>query len=151
MIGFVSCAVVIFFAGPQLAGAADELAARSGLGHTFVGTTLVAFSTSLPELVSMIAALRIGAVDLAIGNVFGSNAFNMLLLAILDFFQPGSLMAAVSPQHVVTCFGVMLATAIAVMGLLYQEDSRVRLIEPDAWLVLLIVGGVLALIYYMPA
>jgi len=139
-----------FFAGPQLAVAADEIAARSGLGHTFVGTRWVALSTSLPELVSMIAALRLGAVDLAIGNVFGSNAFNILLLAGLDFWQPGSLLSAVSPQHAITAISVVLATTVAVMGQHYRAESRIRLIERDAWFVILIVVGALAPIYYIP-
>jgi cation:H+ antiporter len=147
--GFAVCAVVIFVSGPYLAAAAGELADRTGLGGTFVGTTLVALSTSLPELVSMMAALRMGAIDLAIGNVFGSNAFNMLLFAPLDFVHDGSLLAAVSPRHVITCVASMLATLIAIMGQLYQSESRTRLIEPDAWLVVIVVIGALGLIYYV--
>jgi cation:H+ antiporter len=149
-LGFAVCAGIIFVAGPRLAAAAGELAERSGLGDTFVGTTLVALSTSLPELVSMLAALRIGAVDLAIGNVFGSNAFNMALLVPLDLVQPGSLLAVVSSKHVFTCIAAVLATQIAVMGQLYQVESRTHVIEPDAWLVILIVVGALGLIYYLP-
>jgi cation:H+ antiporter len=156
--GFAMCAAVIFIAGPFLAQAADKLAEETKLGGTFVGTTLVAFSTSLPELVSSLAALRLGAHDLAIGNVFGSNAFNMILLAPLDMFHrgsaldpahTGSLLADVASGHVITCMAVILATLVAVMGQLYQAESRTRLIEPDAWLVIVIVGGALALVYYV--
>jgi cation:H+ antiporter len=114
--GFAACALVILVAGPFLAQAADSLADKSGLGGTFGGTTLVAFSTSLPELVSSLAALKLGAHDLAIGNVFGSNAFNMILLAPLDVMHDGSLLAAVSPGHAITCVAVILATQVAVMG-----------------------------------
>jgi cation:H+ antiporter len=152
--GFAVCAIVIVIAGPYLAEAAGVLADKTGLGKTFVGTTLVALSTSLPELVSMIAALRMGATDLAIGNVFGSNAFNMILLAPLDalYRNPehhGSLFAALSPEHAITCVAVILATQVAVMGQLYQAETRVRFIEPDAWLVIAIVLGALAMIYYL--
>jgi cation:H+ antiporter len=148
--GFVVCAAVIFFAGPRLAHAAGTLADLTGLGNTFVGTTLVAFCTSLPELVSMIAALRMGAADLAIGNVFGSNAFNMVLLLPLDIVHRGPLLAAVSPKHAITCLAAILATQVAIMGQLYQVERRARLIEPDAWLVIVIVAAALALIYYLP-
>ena len=97
--GFAVCALVIFIAGPFLAHSADDLARLSGLGGSFVGTTLVAFSTSLPELVATLAALRLGAHDLAIGNVFGSNAFNMILLAPLDMVHTkGPILAEVAPQ-----------------------------------------------------
>lgn len=150
MFGFALCAGVILIAGPYLAASAGDLAKLSGLGETFVGTTLVAVSTSLPELVSMIAALRIGAIDLAIGNVFGSNAFNMILLAPLDALQPQSLFATVSSRHSITCIAAILATEVAVCGQLYQSESRRRLIEPDASLVVFIVIGALALIYYLP-
>jgi cation:H+ antiporter len=147
--GFAVCAAAILLAGPFLAEAADELAEKSGLGGTFVGTSLVAFSTSLPELVSSLAAVKLGAHDLAIGNVFGSNAFNMLLLAPLDAVHAGPLLAAVSVSHVVTGVAAVLATLVAVMGQLYQSESRTRLIDPDAWLVILIVIWALVLVYYL--
>jgi cation:H+ antiporter len=69
---------MILLAAPYLIRAADEIARSSGLGHTFVGTTLVALCTSLPELVATLTAVRIGSADLALGNIFGSNTFNML-------------------------------------------------------------------------
>lgn len=149
ILGFVVCAAVIFIAGPFMAASAGELAEKSGLGKTFVGTTLVALSTSLPELVSSIAALRMGALDLAIGNVFGSNAFNMLLLVPLDIAFPGALFAHVSQQHVMTCLATVGATLVVIMGQLYRAESRTRLIEPDAWLVIVIVLGAMALLYFL--
>jgi cation:H+ antiporter len=117
------------------------------LGTSFVGTTFVALSTSLPELVASYAALRIGAFDLAVGNIFGSNAFNMLLLLPLDMAFPDTLLTAISPAHAVSAFAVILATGVVIMGQLYQAESRIRLLEPDAWLVILIVAGALFLVY----
>lgn len=146
--GFALCALAILIAGPFLAHAADELAKQTGLGGTFVGTTLVAFSTSLPELVATLAALRLGSTDLAIGNIFGSNAFNMILFALLDVVHQGPLLAAVAPGHAITCVAVVMATQVTIMGQLYHAETRTRLIEPDAWLVILIVVGSLTLVYY---
>jgi cation:H+ antiporter len=150
-VGFAGCALVIVFAGPFLASSAEKLAKLSGLGETFVGTTLVAVTTSLPELVSMVAALRMNAPDLVIGNVFGSNAFNMLLLLPLDVISAEPLLASVSQRHVVTCVASILATQVVVLGQLYQVENRQRFVDPDAWLVVLIVIAALALIYYLPA
>jgi len=147
MAGFLAAAVVSMLAGPQLAEAAGEIAEHSGLGGTFVGTTFVAFCTSLPELVASLAALRLGSLDLAIGNVFGSNTFNMILLVPLDAFHPGSLFAAVSPAHVISCLAAILVTTVALMGQLYQVEPRRRLIEPDAWLMLLLIAAALGLVY----
>ena len=150
LVGFGLCAAAILIAGPFLASAAGKLADESGLGKTFVGTTLVALSTSLPEVVSSLAALRLGAPDLAIGNVFGSNAFNMILLIPLDFLHPQPLFNVVSQEHVTTCMAAILATLVVIMGQLYRVEARVRIIEPDAWLVIAIVVGGLALLYYLP-
>ncbi len=150
LLGFSLCALAIVISGPFMASAAGTLADASGLGKTFVGTTLVALSTSLPELVAGIAALRMGSIDLAIGNVFGSNAFNMVLLIPLDALQRQSLFAVVSPAHVTTCMAVILATLVVIMGQLYRAESRLRFIEPDACLVIVIVVGALSLLYYLP-
>lgn len=144
---FVAAAAVLVVAGPRLAHVADALAAETGLGRTFVGTALVALTTSLPELVASITAVRMGAIDLAIGNTFGSNAFNMALLFPLDACHQGSLVAAVSPVHAVTALAVVVASAVAVLGQLYQEKRRIPLCEPDAALVMLVVAGALALVY----
>jgi cation:H+ antiporter len=150
-LGFFAAACVIVVTGPFLADAAGLIANISGLGSSFVGTTFVAFSTSLPELVASLAALRMGAHDLAIGNVFGSNAFNMLLLVPLDVVQKGPLLAAVSANHTITSVAAILATMIVVLGQLYQVENRKRLIEPDALLVLVVVLGSLWLVYRMGA
>lgn len=144
---FAAAAIVLLVAGPRLAATADRLAAATGLGRTFVGTTLVAVTTSLPELVASIAAVRLGAFDLAIGNTFGSNAFNMVLFVPLDACHEGSLFAAVSPAHAVTAVAVIVATAVAVLGQLYHEERRIPVFEPDAVLVLLVVLGALLMIY----
>lgn len=147
--GYVISAVVIFFAAPHMAGSAGQIAEVTGLGKSFIGTTLVAFSTSLPELVSTITAVRAGAFDLALGNIFGSNTFNMILLAPLDAFYSGSLLGSVSPSHVITSFATILITSIAVMGQLYQVEKRRRLIEPDALAVITLVLGTLTTLYFL--
>lgn len=146
---FLVAAVVLATAGPGLARVAADLADHSGLGGTFVGTTLVAITTSLPELVASLAAIRLGAVDLAIGNIFGSNAFNMIMFVPLDALCPGSLFETLSPVHAVTAFAVIVATAITVLGQLYHVERRLPLIEPDALLVIVVIGGALGLVFYL--
>jgi cation:H+ antiporter len=79
-------------------------------------------TTSLPELVASLTAIRIGAIDLAIGNAFGSNAFNIVLFVPLDFLHEGSIFLSMSGAHAVTAFTVVLATAIAVLGQLYHGE-----------------------------
>jgi cation:H+ antiporter len=148
-LGYVVSAAVILIVGPLLARAAARLAELSGLGNTFVGTTFVALCTSLPELATSIAALRLGAFDLVIGNIIGSNSFNMILLVPLDLAHPGSLVAAVSPTHVVTCLATIIVTSVVIAGQLYHAERRIRIVEPDAVLVVMLVSASLAMIYFL--
>lgn len=147
--GYFVCALVILLASPYLVQAADEIAKHSGLGHTFIGTTLVALATSLPELVSTIAAFRIGAPDLALGNIFGSNAFNMVLFLPLDFMYSKPLFSSVTGIHAVTAFGVVSVTGIAVMGQLYRKKERSRFAEPSSETVVVVILLFLFLLYWL--
>jgi cation:H+ antiporter len=147
-IGFLVCAVVIFFAAPQLAHAADKLAGMSGLGRTFFGTVFVSTMTSLPEMISTFAAIRLAATDMAIGNVLGSNAFNMLILAFTDLASPDPVLALVSNTHAITATCVLLATCVTLLCILYRAEKRWWVIEPDALLVILIIIGGLTLVYF---
>jgi cation:H+ antiporter len=148
VIGFSLAALAVGLAAPFLADAAGDLAELTGLGGTFVGTTLVALSTSLPELAASLAALRIGAPDLALGNLLGSNVFNMVLLFPLDLAYPGQLFADLSMTHALTALATIVITAIVVMGQLYQAERRVRLVEPDGWLIVILVIGSLATVFF---
>lgn len=149
ILGYLIATVVIFAAAPVMAQAADRIAMLSGLGRTFIGTTLVALSTSLPEMVSTYVAVRMGAFDLAIGNVMGSNAFNMVILLPVDLFQPGSLFAMVSQTHAVTAAWVILVTAVVTMSILYKAERRFLFVEPDAAMVVLLVIAALVSVYYL--
>jgi cation:H+ antiporter len=149
LIGYVATAAVILVAGPYLAEAAGRIAELSGLGESFVGTAFVALSTSLPELSTSLTALRMKAYDLILGNILGSNSFNMTLFAALDLAYPGPLFAAVSPANAVTALAVVLVTTVVIAGQLYHAERRVRFIEPDALLVVALVIGSLALNFFL--
>lgn len=145
--GYAASAAAIFLAAPRLAGTANELAEITGMGTTFFGTAFVALVTSLPEAVTTLAALRMGAVDMAVGNILGSNSFNMVALFGVDLFYDGSLLAAASDVHAVTAGAVILVTAVTVQGLLYRAEKRFWILEPDALLVILLVLGSMTLVY----
>ena len=135
-IGFGVSALALVLAAPLLAGSAREIAEQSGISATFIGTSLLGITTSLPELVTAIAAVRLGAFDLAVGNLFGSNAFNMAAFFFVDLaFRPGSVFAAVSEAHAMTALWSMLLMSVALMGIIYRVEKRYLLIEPDSFLV----------------
>ena len=103
----------------------DRIAEETSLGRSFVGTVFIALTTSLPEVVVSIAALKIGATDMAIANLFGSNIFNIFILAIDDiFYTKGPILAHVSMNHAVTGFMAVLMTGIAVVGLTYRLEKK---------------------------
>lgn len=147
--GYVVAASTILLAAPFLVDSADELATISGLGHTFIGTTLVALATSLPELISTLTAFRIGSPDLALGNIFGSNAFNMVLFLPLDFFYPNVLFSSVQSYHSVTAFCIVSVMCVAVMGQLYRKKNRSRFTEPSSEIIAVHILLFIYLLYYM--
>ncbi len=136
-VGFALAALAIFFAAPFLAASAQSIAAITGIGTTFIGVSLLALATSLPELVTSLAAVRLGAFDLAVGNLFGSNAFNVSVLFLVDFaYRPGPLLSSVSQVHVVAALWGVLLMNLGLMGLIYRAERRFFLIEPDSLLVI---------------
>ena len=129
---YVAAAAVVLFAGAWLPFVAKELAVQMGWYESFVGTLFVAFVTSLPEMVVTVAALKLGAVDMAIGNLFGSNLFNIGILAVDDlFFLSGPLFDSVSSSHAVSAFSAIMMTGAAVVGLLYRP--RTRVLQTAGW------------------
>jgi cation:H+ antiporter len=143
---FAATTAVVLASAPPVAYTGREIAAASGLGETFVGTALVALSTSLPELVTSLAAVRIGAQDLAVGNLFGSNAVNMALLVLVDVaYRPGPLLAAIDAGQAVAAVGaiVLMALALALTAIVHGAETRIRRLEPNAVVLLLAYLGAL--------
>jgi len=136
--GYVFSAAVILVAAPAFARSAERIAVDTGMGTTFVGAWLVGFATSIPELVTSVAAVRMGAVDMAVGNLFGSNGFNMAIFFALDVtHRGGPLFAAVSPAHVITGVFAMVLTSIGLAAVVYRAERRFAMIEPDSFAIVL--------------
>lgn len=141
---FAAAAAVILVSAPALAYSGQDIARDTGMGETFVGTALLALSTSLPELVASIAAVRIGAHDLAVGNLFGSNAFNMAALVLVDAaYTPAALLRSIDPSQATAGVGAILLMALALAALVHGTETRVRRLEPDAILLLVVYAGAL--------
>jgi cation:H+ antiporter len=118
-------AVVVIVAAVFLPEIGAGLAESTGLGQTFVGNILIAVSTSLPELVVSLTAIKIDAVDLAVGNLFGSNIFNIFILAIDDiFFVKGPLLSFANPSNIISALSAIAMTTIAIIGLTYRAEKK---------------------------
>ena len=152
IVGFVICAAVIVVSGIFLVRASKEISLTSGLSASFMGAILIAIVTSLPELATSIGALRIGAHDMIVGNLFGSNMFNILTIFFADVaFRRGSIYASLSggeaDQEIVAICGVLL-TVVAMVSLGARSRRRILGIGVGSAALLLFYLGATALIVY---
>jgi cation:H+ antiporter len=123
---YLGAALFVVGAAVWLPFIGERLAATMGWYQSFVGTLFVAFVTSVPELVVTFAAMKLGALDMALGNLVGSNLFNIMILGIDDlFYTAGPLLAHVSVVHTATALTAMAMTGIAIVALLYHPRKRV--------------------------
>ncbi len=126
IVGYLIAALVVVLAAVWLPFVADELATQMGWNESFVGTVLVAVATTAPEAAVTLSALRIGALDMALANLLGSNLFNITILAVDDiFFQAGPLLASVSDMHALTAFVVVMMSGVVIVALTLRPTSRI--------------------------
>jgi cation:H+ antiporter len=143
-------AAIVVIAATFLPTIGKGIAETTGLGETFVGNIFIAISTSLPEIVVSIAAVKIDAIDLAIGNLFGSNIFNIFILAIDDFFfLKGPILSFVNQNHIISALSAIAMTAIAVIGLTYRAEKKKLFLAWDSVGILLIYVLNLMLLYML--
>jgi cation:H+ antiporter len=119
---FVVLAALTALAGWILMEAAKGISDQAGLSDTLVGGLLTALATSSPELVTTIAATRHGSLTLGVSNIFGTNCFNMLVVATADIAYPGgSIYHDIAPLQMTWALVCILMTAILLMGMLKRE------------------------------
>ncbi|MDP1593138.1 MAG: sodium:calcium antiporter [Gallionella sp.] len=123
--GYTWAALAVVLAGSWLPFVAKDISDMMGWGQSFVGTLLVAAVTSAPEAAVTISALRIGALDMAIANLLGSNLFDIIILAIDDlFYTQGPLLAHVDANHVLTTFTAVMMSALVTVGFIFRPQGR---------------------------
>ena len=123
----------ILVAGFFLSQTGDAIAKQTGLGASLVGLVLVGFGTSLPELSSIIAAVRIRRYEMAVGDIFGTNLFNVALIFLADLAYPGGpVLAQTGPFEAVAALLGVLLTGVFVLGLLERKDRTVARMGYDS-------------------
>jgi cation:H+ antiporter len=139
LLGFGIATAILVAVAPFLVSSSARIAEISGLGTGFVGILLIGMVTSLPEMVTTISAARMGAYDLAVGNLFGSNVFNMFALGLTDvFLTSGRFIAAIDRDFAVAGMISLLLTALGLLGNLARLERRLLFIEIDALLLILV-------------
>jgi len=125
---FGIAAAFVIGAGIWLAMIGAEIAEVTNLGKSFVGSIFLAFTTSLPEITVSFTAARIGAMDMAVANMIGSNLFNMTIISVDDlFYTKGPVLAHVSESHLITALVVILMTGLFIVGLHFKPRRFFRL------------------------
>lgn len=125
IVRYSAAAVVVVGTSLWLPLVGARLAEAMGWHKTFVGTLFLAMATSLPELVVTLAAMRIGALDMAVSNLLGSNLFNILILAVNDlFYLNGPLLFKASPVHAISALSALVMAGIVIIGFLYRPQTR---------------------------
>ncbi|WP_088103511.1 sodium:calcium antiporter [Halalkalibacter urbisdiaboli] len=139
IIGFIIAAIFIMGAGTLLTVTGDEIAVVTGLGASFVGSFLIALTTSLPEAISVLVALRLGNNNLALGSILGSNLFNILILGLADIlYRQGPILLAVSTVHQITASAVGILSVVVLYSLIRNpQQNAIRYALPSAALVFL--------------
>jgi cation:H+ antiporter len=133
LLGFGLATILLILITPIMVRSSASIAESTGVSAGFVGVTLVAVVTSLPELVTTIAAVRLGAFDLAIGNLFGSNCFNIFALGLTEFFyRQGRFLADIDEAMLLAAVLALLLTALGVFGNVTLIKRRLWIIEVDS-------------------
>ena len=128
---FALCALVIIWAGSHLSRYGDIIAERTGLGGAVVGIVLLSTITSLPELaVSASSIVLVGSPDLAVGGLYGSNSFNLIIIALLDvLYRQGPLLKRVHPSHILSAgLGTAFVGTTVALVLYYQQGGVVEIL-----------------------
>ena len=136
---FAAAAIVILVSAPILVDAADGIGREAELGDSFVGASFLAFSTSLPELATAIAAVRIGAFDLAVGSLLGSNAFNMAIIFFVDlFYTDGPILADVHAIEAFVGVSAILLMSLVLAGIIHGARTKAWKLEPGSGMTIVV-------------
>ncbi len=123
--GFAVAAVIILAAGSALSVTGDLIAQATGISSSFVGAFLIAGATSLPELVTVIVAIQLANHSMALGNILGSNVFNMLILIIIDaVYRGGPVLSIVSPAVLAAAAGVLILNAVVIGAVMMVNRKK---------------------------
>ena len=144
-------AAIILVSGNFLAKSADVIAFKTGLGRSFIGVVLLATATSLPELGTGVTSVAIGEPDLAVGDAFGSNLFNLLIIGLVDiFWRSGPILNSVSMTSVIVAsLGIVVISLAAIAALIHGLTQTMAgwYISPVSVLLFVVFLGAMFLIY----
>ena len=147
-LAFAVLSVAVICAGWVIARAGLSIVSYTGMSEGIVGTLLTATTTSVPEAVIALAAVRRGALTLAVGDIIGGNTFDVLFLAFSDLvYRGGSIYHAVTVTQSFWLALSLLMASVLMIGLVRREEHGIGNIGFESFLVLVLyLSGVLLLL-----
>ncbi len=122
---FALAALAVVGAGIWLSFVGDEIARTTGWATSFVGSLFLAIGTSLPELVVTVAAIRLGAVDMAVADIMGANMLDVTNVFAVDlFYTAGPVLSSASSAHLITAAVVTLMNLLVIIGLRFRQQRK---------------------------
>jgi cation:H+ antiporter len=147
---FALFSLLVLGAGWIVAQSADVLADQTGLGDAFLGATLLALATSLPEVSTTTSAARNGRYSMAISNVFGSNAFDVSLLFLADLlYRGGTIMEHAGASAIFVAAIGAIMTTIYLWGMLERRDRAVFGVGRDSAAAVIVYLAGMTVLYFM--
>jgi cation:H+ antiporter len=151
LINFGIAAVAIVGAGIWLGMIGDQIAHSTGLKASFVGTLFLAVSTTAPEMTVSISAARMGALEMAVANIVGSNLFNMGVIIFLNdlFFSGQPILKYVSTVHILTALFALMMSSIIIIGIIFQPKTWMKSwVGIDTTIIAILYMGALVALYF---
>jgi cation:H+ antiporter len=136
---FVLNSLLIVAVACYLPTVGEQIAKTTGWGESFIGSSFIAITTSLPEIAVSVTAARMKSFDMAMASLLGSNLFNVVILAVIDFcYLKGPVLRAVSQANTLTALTAMISMGIVVIGLTYKSDKKFLFVGGDAAAIFLV-------------
>jgi cation:H+ antiporter len=149
LVGYtIICALVILVAGFLLARTGEVLAEKTGLGTSFFGAVALGLATSLPELSTVLEAVRLRRYTMAISDVFGTNLFNVTIIVLVDILHRGGpVLPEAGPFAATAALLALILTAIYLTGMLERRDRTLLRMGFDSIAVVLVYCAGVVLLY----
>jgi len=122
---FTLAAAAVIGAGIWVSFIGDEITRTYAWSASFVGSLFLAITTSMPELVVTVAALRLGAIDMAVADILGANMLDVAHLFTVDlFYSQGPILSSVSSVHLITAGVIMMMSLLVILGIRFRQKRK---------------------------
>lgn len=144
----LAVSLAILGAGYVLASSGSAIAKQTGFGEGFVGLVLLGFATGLPEISSIYGAVRQRRYEMAIGDVLGTNLWDIALIAFADALLPGDpIFNYAGPFETIATLLCVLLTSFYLVGLLERQNKTIARMGYDSVAVLISYAACLVLLW----